>query len=96
MGVALARQGRFHAAHAALVKAVRSRPLYAEARFNLAQVYLKHGAYVNAARELDQALRINPDFHLARTERGKLPVPPRIHTSPPRSMLAAAQSGRGN
>jgi Tfp pilus assembly protein PilF len=43
-----------------------------EARFNLAQIYLQHGAKAEAAEELDRALQVNPQFSPARSLRDQL------------------------
>ena len=95
LGLALAHEGKFNSAQSAFVKAIRLRPIFPEARFNLAQVYLKKGFQFDAARELDQALRINPQFVLARNIRQTLRVPPKIHTASPQSLIAAAESRIG-
>ncbi|MGZ8920795.1 MAG: tetratricopeptide repeat protein, partial [Limisphaerales bacterium] len=85
LGVALARQGKLTSARASFAKAIQLRSLYPEARFNLAQVYLQTGALNDAARELDQALRINPQFAAAKTAREKLAMTLR---PPPSTTLA--------
>lgn len=89
LGVALARQGRLTSARASFAKAIHLRSLYPEARFNLAQVHLQTGALNDAARELDQALRINPQFAAAKAERAKLAMALR-----PRPSTTLAQNTR--
>jgi tetratricopeptide (TPR) repeat protein len=90
LGVALARQSKLTSARTSFAKAIHLRSLYPEARFNLAQVHLQTGAFIDAARELDQALRINPEFAAAKTARERLAMSLR-----PRPATTLAQNTGG-
>gem|GEM_PF-1434167 len=61
-GIALANEGKLDDAVKEFREALRIRPDYAEARYNLGVVYSNHGRLEEAISEYQQALKINPDY----------------------------------
>lgn len=72
LGVALARYGRHDEAVAHLEEALRLRPAYAEARYDLALSLRATGRTAEARRELERALEQEPGWIEARSALGAL------------------------
>jgi tetratricopeptide (TPR) repeat protein len=70
LAISLIRQGRYEEAIPCLEEALRIKPDFAEALFNLGTARLKLGRHVAAIEAFDETLRLDPRFLFAWVNRG--------------------------